>query len=305
MHECETTLSIEQTIIHALVTQLQEESTTLDREAFKKLLSGRQSKYWCQTRQEYYVIDDVLRQAERLLNLRNRHIDGFHYQDSATFWKAYCEELPRFDQAYRLFNEYALLVHSKGAMILKSLDDYIEALYSNWHLAELSRSWNQVLEAENRMQEWRIAGVPRQQNFYNEVVKPLFNNPQIKRVFVTISDALRYEVAEELGNQLNTEKRFTAELRSQLGVLPSWVWLHYCLMKRYAINRVMAKSSMRTGCLLQVRLVAIPFSRNIKDGSLFAITRSFISGITPLMPWVTAHRQRRKPLKRAATRWLN
>lgn len=225
LHECETTLSIEQTIIHALVTQLLEESTTLDREAFKKLLSERQSKYWCQTRQEYCAIYDALRQAERLLNLRNRHIDGFHYQDSATFWKAYCEELFRFDQAYRLFNEYALLVHSKGTMILKSLDDYIEALYSNWYLAELSRSWNKVLETENRMQEWRIAGVPRQQNFYNEVVKPQFNNPQIKRVFVIISDALRYEVAEELGNQINTEKRFTAELRSQLGVLPSYTQL--------------------------------------------------------------------------------
>lgn len=225
LHECETTLSIEQTIIHALVTQLLEESTTLDREAFKKLLSERQSKYWCQTRQEYCAIYDALRQAERLLNLSNRHIDGFHYQDSATFWKAYCEELFRFDQAYRLFNEYALLVHIKGAMILKSLDDYIEALYSNWYLAELSRSWNKVLETENRMQEWRIAGVPRQQNFYNEVVKPQFNNPQIKRVFVIISDALRYEVAEELGNQINTEKRFTAELRSQLGVLPSYTQL--------------------------------------------------------------------------------
>ncbi|ECO7186174.1 BREX-1 system phosphatase PglZ type A [Salmonella enterica subsp. enterica] len=225
LHECETTESIEQTIIRALVTQLQEESTTLDREAFKKLLSERQSKYWCQTRQEYYAIYDALRQAERLLHLRNRYIDGFHYPDSATFWKAYCEELFRFDQAYRLFNESALLVHSKGAMILKSLDDYIEALYSSWYLAELSRSWNKVLEAEKRMQEWRIPGIPRQQDFYKEVVRPQFNNPQIKRVFVIISDALRYEVAEELSNQINKEKRFSAELRSQTGVLPSYTQL--------------------------------------------------------------------------------
>ncbi|MHC8010127.1 BREX-1 system phosphatase PglZ type A, partial [Klebsiella pneumoniae] len=112
-----------------------------------------------------------------------------------------------------------------GAMILKSLDDYIEALYSNWYLAELSRNWNEVLEAENRMQAWQIPGVPRQKNFFNEMVKPQFQNPQIKRVFVIISDALRYEVAEELGNQINTEKRFTAELRSQLGVLPSYTQL--------------------------------------------------------------------------------
>lgn len=82
-----------------------------------------------------------------------------------------------------------------------------------------------MLEAENRMQAWQIPGVPRQQNFFNEVVKPQFQNPQIKRVFVIISDALRYEVAEELGNQINTEKRFTAELRSQLGVLPSYTQL--------------------------------------------------------------------------------
>lgn len=91
--------------------------------------------------------------------------------------------------------------------------------------AELSRNWNKVLEAENRVQDWRIPGIPRQQNFFNEAVKPQFNNPQIKRVFVIISDALRYEVAEELGNQINTEKRFTAELRSQLGVLPSYTQL--------------------------------------------------------------------------------
>ncbi|EGY9317281.1 PglZ domain-containing protein, partial [Escherichia coli] len=84
-------------------------------------------------------------------------------------------------------------------------DDYIEALYSNWYLAELSRNWNEVLEAENRMQAWQIPGVPCQKNFFNEVVKPQFQNPQIKRVFVIISDALRYEVAEELGNQINTE----------------------------------------------------------------------------------------------------
>jgi hypothetical protein len=147
-------------------------------------------------------------------------------------------------------------------MILKSLDDYIEALYSNWYLAELSRSWNKVLEAENRMQEWRIAGVPRQQNFYNEVVKPQFNNPQIKRVFVIISDALRYEVAEELGNQINTENALLPNCVPSWAcypAIPSWEWRHCCPMTRYATKRVMAISFMRTGCPPQVRLIAIPF----------------------------------------------
>jgi len=82
-----------------------------------------------------------------------------------------------------------------------------------------------LLEDEKRVQDWRIPGIPRQQDFYKEVVRPQFNNPQIKRVFVIISDALRYEVAEELSTQINKEKRFSAELRSQTGVLPSYTQL--------------------------------------------------------------------------------
>lgn len=222
---CETFEDIEKVIIRALVTQLQEDGNTLDRDSFKALISERISKYWCQTRPEYLSIYQALRQAERLLNLRNRHVDGFNYSDSGAFWKAYCDEIYRFDQTYRLFNEYAATVHSKGAMILRELDDYIESLYTNWYLAELSRSWNKLLEKENRMESWRFDGIPLQRNFYKDVVQRQLSTSQVKRVFVVISDALRYEVAEELSRKINREKRFTAELRSQTGVLPSYTQL--------------------------------------------------------------------------------
>lgn len=225
LSHCETFEDIEKVIIRALVTQLREEGNTLDRNAFKVLLSERSAKYWCQTRPEYLSIYQALGQAERLLNLRSRYIDGFHYPDSGSFWQAYCDEIYRFDQTYRLFNEYAAAVHSKGAMILRELDDYIESLYTHWYLAELSRSWNKLLEAENRMESWHFKGVPLQRNFYQEVVQHQLSTPQVKRVFVVISDALRYEVAEELGRKINSEKRFTAELRSQTGVLPSYTQL--------------------------------------------------------------------------------
>lgn len=95
-----------------------------------------------------------------MLNLRNRYTDGFNFPDTGAFWKAYCDEIYRFDQTYRLFNEYAAPVHSKGAMILHELDKFIEELYSNWYLAELSRGWNKLLEAEKRMQTWQFSGIP-------------------------------------------------------------------------------------------------------------------------------------------------
>ncbi|HCP6512953.1 TPA: BREX-1 system phosphatase PglZ type A, partial [Escherichia coli] len=44
-------------------------------------------------------------------------------------------------------------------------------------------------------------------------------------VFVIISDALRFEIANELGAIINNEKRFKAEVSTQLGVLPSYTQL--------------------------------------------------------------------------------
>ncbi|MBS9443527.1 BREX-1 system phosphatase PglZ type A [Photorhabdus heterorhabditis] len=225
LQECETFEAIEQCIIKALVTQLLEENTTLDRVMFKNLLSQRLAAHWCQTRPEYHAIYQALRHAERLLNLRNLHIDGFKYPDSSSLWKAYTTEIYRFDQAYRLFNEQAMLVHSKGADILRDLDEHIEALYTNWYLAELSCEWNQLLDSEQRIHSWEFSGILLQRNFYRDVVKRELSTSQVKRVFVIISDALRYEVAQELASLINREKRFSTELRSQTSVLPSYTQL--------------------------------------------------------------------------------
>jgi uncharacterized protein (TIGR02687 family) len=46
-----------------------------------------------------------------------------------------------------------------------------------------------------------------------------------RRVFVIVSDAFRYEAAQELASQLNGKYRIDAELSAQLGVLPSYTAL--------------------------------------------------------------------------------
>jgi uncharacterized protein (TIGR02687 family) len=47
----------------------------------------------------------------------------------------------------------------------------------------------------------------------------------VKRVFVVISDALRYEAAAELASEINSKNRLTAKLDAMLGVLPSYTSL--------------------------------------------------------------------------------
>jgi uncharacterized protein (TIGR02687 family) len=223
--ECETFEEIEQSIIRGLVMSLLDSSASLDRVQFNRVLSRRLSGHWCLTRNEYTSAYEALRNAELLIYLRKQYVDGFHYDTAQSMYGAYIQELYKFDQAYRLFNDFVHTLFSKGAEILRQLDDEIENLYTNWYLYELSTAWDSHIGKEKLMENWKLADVQNQYQFYDKRVKALLSGQQTKRVFVIISDAMRFEVAHELTSLINSEKRFKAELDSQLGVLPSYTQL--------------------------------------------------------------------------------
>jgi uncharacterized protein (TIGR02687 family) len=223
--ECKGFEAVEQAIIRGLVSDLIGNAKGLDRGQFETLLSRRLMGHWCLSRKEYAAIYEALRNAELLIHLRQQYIDGFHYDSCKAMYQAYVQTLYQFDQAYRIFNEHALTIASKGAEILRQLDDAIESLYTDWYLYELSIAWERLLESEQRLQQWQLPGIRNQYRFYEQQVRERLKSTQAKRIFVIVSDALRYEVAEELTEVINGEKRFSAELSSQLGVLPSYTQL--------------------------------------------------------------------------------
>ena len=223
--ECETFEGVEQAIIRGLVRALLTEGERLERAEFEAVLSRRLMAHWPQSKPEYSAIYQALRYGELLLHLRHTHNDGFHFDSAKAMYRAYEQDLYQFDQAYRLFNEYAHHVQSKGADILRALDDEVERIYSNWYLAQSAMAWDNLIEKEDLMSQWTIAGVNNQYNFYQKEVRERLSSTQIKRMFVIVSDALRYEIANELNTEINDEKRFKAALSSQLGVLPSYTQL--------------------------------------------------------------------------------
>jgi len=223
--ECASFETVEQTLIRGLVHDLLDSSKALDRALFESILSRRLVGHWCLSRKEYTAIYEAMRNAELLLHLRQRFVDGFHYESGKAMYEAYQTDLYRFDQAYRLFNEHIQALVNIGAEILRQLDDAIENLYTQWYLYELGLSWDRLLEQEQRLGNWKLTDIASQYDFFQTAVKPRIKAKQTKRIFVIISDALRYEIAEELSFMLNREKRFKAELSSQLGVLPSYTQL--------------------------------------------------------------------------------
>ena len=223
--ECETFEAIEQAIIRGLVKNLRDSSNKVDRVEFNLVLSRRLDSHWCLTRNEYVAAYEALRNAELLLHLRQKFDSGFHYDSAKAMYGAYVEELYQFDQAYRLFNEHVQALFNKGAEILRQLDDAIESLYTNWYLTEIGTAWDSLVGKENLLETWRLDEVNNQYQFYDKEVLPRLASKTTKRVFVIISDAMRYEVAQELTESISKEKRFNAELSSQLGVLPSYTQL--------------------------------------------------------------------------------
>lgn len=104
--------------------------------------------------------------------------------------------------------------------ILKDLTKEIEKAYGNSYLFKLGNNWQAVIDD---MSNWNIEKTINQKQFYQQWVVPYTKKEN--RVFVIISDALRYESAAELRELILQEDRYTATLNAVLGSLPSYTQL--------------------------------------------------------------------------------
>ena len=104
--------------------------------------------------------------------------------------------------------------------ILKDLTQQIEKAYGNSFLLKLGDNWQATIEG---MSAWNIERTVNQKEFYQQWVAPYIKKEN--RVFVIISDALRFESAAELRELILQEDRYTATLNAVLGSLPSYTQL--------------------------------------------------------------------------------
>ena len=199
-----------------------------DLAVFSRIISERLDNYWASRhkdddiRRKYRLLYTAMSAAIDLFTLRHSHAAGFHYASTEALYKAYESELYRFDTAYR---HYFAASHRAHVEIIKKLDEAVEQCYAYWYLDQLGRCWGDRLEAEQRLDHWKIPSVPNQHSFFDHWVKPLQDRHRNKRLVVIISDAFRYEAAVELRERINEKRYSEATLGSQLGVLPSYTTL--------------------------------------------------------------------------------
>jgi len=172
----------------------------------------RQSHWYNYYKHLYEAIDFAVQYItlweQTELNLTNLS-DGINH---------YTHSYYKLDQFYRKYTYHVRL--SGQASLMKSLNEVIENLYTNAYLLSLGDRFHQFLEDTSG---WNRITANQQRNFFKTYVQPFLKKD--KKVFVVISDALRYEIGEELLSLIRSEDRYSAELDSAISTIPSYTQL--------------------------------------------------------------------------------
>lgn len=146
----------------------------------------------------------------------------------------------RLDQLYR---KYVYHVSQSGqTTLMQKLSDRMENLYTNTYLLTLNNNWQRIVDDAAK---WQAPPVSLQSRFFADYVQPFLKKR--KKVFVVISDALRFEAGEELHGLIRQEDRYWATIKPCLSMLPSYTQMG---MAALLPNKEIAISDNNTGSVL-------------------------------------------------------
>ena len=216
--ECDTFKYFDEVIIKKLIDILY--SGAADFEIYENIIKKRKSSNWYSDYKNYYK---AIEYAINLLRIKN-NIESIKekipYEMVEDYYNNGDNSYYLIDKAYRKFCIYYDKTDNKDT--LYNLMQKIEDIYTNWYLDELSIKWSSSIK-EDIGTKWNIPGIISQRNFYTSYVEP--HNLKNEKVFVIISDGLRYDCAKELCDKLNIERKGTATIDVLQGVLPSYTKL--------------------------------------------------------------------------------
>jgi uncharacterized protein (TIGR02687 family) len=179
---------------------------------------SRQTTFWYTLDPSIRALYKAIRSAAELLNdINTLNVAIADFDDGL---RKYENQWYRIDQRYR---QFLLATHTtEHADLLGPLVEQVELFYTNKYVFPLATQWQKQIDA---IESWNSVMYPSQRDFFKRFVEPILS--QGRRVVVIVSDALRYEVAEELASNLRSDTKvaYDAKVNVVLGVLPSYTQL--------------------------------------------------------------------------------
>jgi uncharacterized protein (TIGR02687 family) len=178
-----------------------------------KIISKRKTSHWY--KQYSHVYNALSAAVSFIYSIEN---NGFNMDSLEQGITKYTENWYLIDQLYRQFTYNAQESHHRS--LLDELIQKIDNLYSNNYLLTLNNHWQKQID---KLDSWNSTGSTLQRNFYTAWVEPFVSKD--RKIVVIISDAMRYEIGEELRTRICKEDRYTADLEPAISMLPSYTQL--------------------------------------------------------------------------------
>lgn len=205
---------INEIILTKLMTEISNQ--IIDADVITKIVEKRRTCVWYE---EFATFYEGILQVANMQEFFKEHSAGFHTAQAREVWKNYTNDYYRMDRYYRQFQLCFQRSLETSNMLLddlfKHVVDKVEGLYSHWFLGELGSNWSDVC-ADELAQYGKILEIPRQEDFYRSRIKNADS-----RVFVIISDAMRYEAAATLAEELERENQSQVKLENMQSIFPS------------------------------------------------------------------------------------
>lgn len=205
---------INEVILTKLMTEISDH--IIDVDTITSTVEKRRTCAWYEPFENFY---DGILQVANMQSFFKEHSAGFHTAEAKGIWKEYTESYYQMDTYYRLFHmSFQKSLETSNIMLddlFKHVVDKVEGLYTHWFLGELGNNWSDVC-ADELATYGKVLEVPQQEEFYRSRIKT-----SDTKVFVIISDAMRYEVAAAMADQLQRETQSKVSISSMQSIFPS------------------------------------------------------------------------------------
>lgn len=212
--ETEVFPCVNEVILVKLMTEISDH--IIDVDTITKTVEKRRTFVWYDDVKNYY---EGILQVAKMQAFFKEHSAGFHTVEPAKVWKEYTTEYYIMDTYYREFHksysESLKNYHEELSDLFTHVMEKVEGLYTTWFLGQLGNNWSDAC-ADNLREYGRVLEVPQQTDFYRRQVAA-----SDSKVYVIISDAMRYEVAATLAEQLQRETQAKVDLKSMQGIFPT------------------------------------------------------------------------------------
>jgi uncharacterized protein (TIGR02687 family) len=203
---------IDKKVISSLIDRVT--NSTIKFDTLRSHIKQRESTFWYFDFENFYL---CILYSSQLFELISKYKNKtFSSIESGV--KEYESSLYKVDQLYRkIIWSYRQADQNR---VLYELYRKVEKAYSNDWLLSINNEWQRVVDNK---EEWPFKSSLSQQSFFKTHLKS--NVSSRKKYFVIISDALRYECAEELSSMIQNENRYQSSIESMIGSVPSYTQL--------------------------------------------------------------------------------